>query len=111
MEVRQYADWSLGVHERLSGKRVPFGGAIEITRRCNNRCVHCYNNLLINDQAVRNSELSYDEHCRILDEITAAGCLWLLFTGGEIFVRRDFLDIYAYAKQKGLLITLFSTEP
>jgi radical SAM protein with 4Fe4S-binding SPASM domain len=32
----------------------------------------------------------------------------LLFTGGEIFVRKDFLDIYTYAKQKGLLITLFT---
>ena len=108
MEVRQYADWSLGVHERLSGQRVPFGGVMEVTRRCNNRCLHCYNNLPINDQAARNGELSYEEHCRILDEITAAGCLWLLFTGGEIFVRKDFIDIYAYAHQKGLLITLFS---
>ena len=37
-----------------------------------------------------------------------AGCLWLLFTGGEIFARRDFLDIYTYAKKKGFLITLFT---
>jgi len=43
-----------------------------------------------------------------LDEITEAGCLWLLYTGGEPFIRKDFLDIYTYAKQKGLLITLFT---
>ncbi|MHC4545942.1 MAG: radical SAM protein, partial [Planctomycetota bacterium] len=48
------------------------------------------------------------EHCRILDEITAAGCLWLLYTGGEIFARKDFLDIYTYAKQKGLIVSLFT---
>jgi radical SAM protein with 4Fe4S-binding SPASM domain len=56
----------------------------------------------------RRNELSYEEHCRILDEITAAGCLWLLYTGGEIFARSDFLDIYSHAKRNGLLVTLFT---
>jgi len=60
------------------------------------------------DREARLNELTYDEHCRIFDEITEAGCLWLLFTGGEIFARKDFLDIYTYAKKKGLLITLFT---
>ncbi|MCK7514178.1 MAG: radical SAM protein [Desulfobacterales bacterium] len=54
------------------------------------------------------AELTCDEHCRVLDEIAGAGCLWLLYTGGEIFVRNDFPDIYAYAKEKGFLITLFT---
>jgi radical SAM protein with 4Fe4S-binding SPASM domain len=44
----------------------------------------------------------------MIDEIGEAGCLWLLYTGGEIFVRKDFIDIYTYAKKKGLLITLFT---
>ncbi len=34
--------------------------------------------------------------------------MWLLFTGGEIFARKDFLDIYTHAKKRGLLITLFT---
>jgi radical SAM protein with 4Fe4S-binding SPASM domain len=44
----------------------------------------------------------------LLDEMTEAGCHWLLYTGGEILLRRDFLDIYTYARRKGLLITLFT---
>jgi radical SAM protein with 4Fe4S-binding SPASM domain len=108
MEIQEYADWSLEVHERLSDCRVPFSGVVEVTRRCNNTCVHCYNNLPSRDQKARLRELAYEEHCRILGEIADSGCLWLLFTGGEIFVRKDFLDIYAYAKKKGLLITLFT---
>jgi radical SAM protein with 4Fe4S-binding SPASM domain len=43
-----------------------------------------------------------------VDEIVEAGCFWLLYTGGEIFAGLDFIDIYKYAKQKGLLITLFT---
>jgi radical SAM protein with 4Fe4S-binding SPASM domain len=45
---------------------------------------------------------------RILDEIKDAGCLWLLLTGGEPLLRRDFLEIYPYAKKKGFLLTLFT---
>jgi radical SAM protein with 4Fe4S-binding SPASM domain len=83
-------------------------GAIEVTHRCPLKCVHCYNNLPLNHEEARHRELTYLEHCRIVDEITEAGCLWLLYTGGEIFVRKDFLKIYTYAKEKGLLITLFT---
>jgi radical SAM protein with 4Fe4S-binding SPASM domain len=103
-----YGDFSLGLHRRTLARRVPIDGTVEITRRCPLKCTHCYNNLPLNDPESRRKELSYEEHCRLLDEITQAGCLWLLYTGGEIFARKDFLDIYTYAKQKGLLITLFT---
>ena len=88
--------------------RIPANGTIEVTRRCPLSCVHCYNNLPIGDREARIEELTYEEHCRILDEMAEAGCLWLLYTGGEIFLRKDLLDIYTYAKKKGLLITLFT---
>jgi radical SAM protein with 4Fe4S-binding SPASM domain len=58
-------------------------------------------------QALRD-ELATHEHVRLLDEIADLGVLWLLFTGGEIFARKDFLEIYAHAKRKGFLITLFT---
>lgn len=108
METQSYSDWSRGVHQRVATRRVPLGGSIELTRRCNLRCVHCYNNLPLEHGPTRRAELTCEEHCRILDEITAAGSLWLLFTGGEIFARPDFRDIYTYARRKGLLVTLFT---
>jgi radical SAM protein with 4Fe4S-binding SPASM domain len=43
-----------------------------------------------------------------LDELVAAGCLWILYTGGGIFARKDFLEIYTEAKKRGFLITLFT---
>lgn len=103
-----YAEWSLELHERISAGRIPVNGTIEVTRRCPLTCAHCYNNLPMGDPAARSTELTTEEHRRILDEITEAGCLWLLYTGGEILARRDFLDIYTYARQKGLLVTLFT---
>jgi radical SAM protein with 4Fe4S-binding SPASM domain len=60
------------------------------------------------DLRARNRELSKEEHFKLLDELAELGCLWLLYTGGEIFARKDFLEIYTYAKKKGFLITLFT---
>jgi radical SAM protein with 4Fe4S-binding SPASM domain len=52
--------------------------------------------------------MTTEEHFRMLDELVEMGCFWLLYTGGEIFARKDFLDIYTYAKKKGFLVTLFT---
>jgi radical SAM protein with 4Fe4S-binding SPASM domain len=108
METQSYQDWSLSVHEHVTARRVPVSGSIEVTRRCNLNCVHCYNNLPLNDEQSRRTELTYEEYCHLLDEMAAEECLWLLFTGGEIFIRKDFPDIYVYAKKAGFLITLFT---
>ena len=108
METISYADFSAEFQSDSSSKRMPMYGMMEVTRRCVLRCAHCYNNLPLHDQEAIVNELTFDEHCRILDEMTEAGCLWLTYTGGEIFARKDFLDIYTYGKKKGLLITLFT---
>ena len=108
MEALTYSDFSLGLHQKMPDQRFPLQGTIEVTHRCPMKCVHCYNNLPIRDQKAQREELTFEEHCRILDEIVKAGCLWLLYTGGEIFIRKDFLELYTYGKKKGLLITLFT---
>jgi radical SAM protein with 4Fe4S-binding SPASM domain len=103
-----YKEFSKRLHNKLNGKRIPISGSIEVTERCNLRCAHCYINLPANDKDARKTELSYQEISNIIDQIADQGCLWLLFTGGEPFIRNDFLDIYTYAKKKGFLITLFT---
>jgi radical SAM protein with 4Fe4S-binding SPASM domain len=108
MNEQTYTSFSSGLHKRYFGKRSPVEVSIEVTRRCPLECRHCYNNLPMADAAARRDELSLEEYKRLLDEMVEAGCLWVLFTGGEIFARADFLDIYAYAKTKGFLITLFT---
>jgi len=108
VESLSFGKFSSGIHDRVFSHRVPMDGTIEVTWRCPQECTHCYNNLPMDDARARQDEMSLEEHCRILDEITEAGCLWLLYTGGEVFARRDFLEIYTYAKKKGLLITLFT---
>lgn len=103
-----YGEFSSLLHERFGGRRVPVEVSIEVTHRCPLECQHCYNNLPMSDTDARNQELTFEEHVRLLDELVDLGCLWLLYTGGEIFARKDFLEIYAEAKKRGFLITLFT---
>jgi radical SAM protein with 4Fe4S-binding SPASM domain len=105
---QSYGAFSEAFHDAGGLARLPMNGTIEVTHRCPLTCQHCYNNLPMNDRSAAAAELTRDEHFRILDELAEAGCLWLLFTGGEILARRDFLDIYTHARRKGFLITLFT---
>lgn len=98
-----------GFFERLknSGKRIPLSGSLEVTFRCNLRCAHCY--LGDNRSGVPGEqELTKEEIFAILDQVTEAGTLWFLLTGGEPFIRPDFMEIYRYAAHKGLLVTIFT---
>jgi radical SAM protein with 4Fe4S-binding SPASM domain len=108
MEQLTYGAFSADLHERQAGQRMPLQVSIEVTRRCPLECLHCYNNLPMGDLQAKQRELSTEEHFRVLDELADMGCFWILYTGGEIFARKDFLEIYTYAKQKGFLITLFT---
>jgi radical SAM protein with 4Fe4S-binding SPASM domain len=102
-----YGDFSKRLHEKAVGQRIPISGSIELTFRCNLRCQHCYvahgHNGLPGKQ-----ELTTADHFRLLDEIADEGTLWLLLTGGDPLVRRDFSEIWMYAKRKGFLLSLFT---
>jgi radical SAM protein with 4Fe4S-binding SPASM domain len=108
VQTATYGDFSALLHERFQGRRVPVEVSIEVTHRCPLECLHCYNNLPMGDSQARQSEMSFDEHIRLLDELVDLGCLWILYTGGEIFARKDFLQIYTEAKKRGFLVTLFT---
>ncbi len=83
--------------------RVPLSGSIELDLRCNLRCLHCYR-----DGEWPKGILETEEVKAILDQIAEAGTIWLLLTGGEIFLRPDFFEIYDHARRLGLLVTLFT---
>ena len=108
METVSYGVFSASLHHNVREAQLPLNVTIEVTRRCPLVCVHCYNNLPMGDRKAQLEELTYAEHCRLLDELAEAGSLWILYTGGEILARKDFLDIYTYAKKKGFFITLYT---
>jgi MoaA/NifB/PqqE/SkfB family radical SAM enzyme len=102
-----YGQFSQRLHDKVAGRRIPLVGSLELTFRCNLRCVHCY--VAHGHQGIPGrKELTAGEIRAILEAVVDEGCFWLLLTGGEPLLRPDFLDIYTDAKRKGLIVTLFT---
>ncbi|MBI4787236.1 MAG: radical SAM protein [Chloroflexi bacterium] len=84
-----------------------FSAHWELTYRCNQRCTHCYLDVLA-PAAPAPAELTTAECLRVMDELAAMGVLNLTLSGGEIFVRRDLFEIAEYARGKQFLLRLFT---
>lgn len=103
----EYGAFSDRLHANVGQERIPLNGSFEVTSRCNLRCVHCYLPLAQRGGS-QQDELSLPEIRGIFSELADEGCLWLLLTGGEPFIRKDFLQIYDDAKHKGFITTIFT---
>jgi radical SAM protein with 4Fe4S-binding SPASM domain len=105
VQTEKYGEFSSHVHARQLGKRAPVEVSIEVTRRCPLECQHCYNNLPMSDPAARASELTLEEHVRLLDELVR-GFLVTLFTNGTMINER-IADYLAEWRPFSIEITLY----
>lgn len=92
---------------RAAASRLPVSGSIAMTHRCNLRCVHCY---LGDDRSPSSASRELDTAfwLSVVDQVAEAGCLNLLITGGEPFLRPDFAEVYTRAKKRGMLVSVFT---
>jgi MoaA/NifB/PqqE/SkfB family radical SAM enzyme len=81
---------------------------IELTERCDNRCIHCCINRPEHDREARARELPTDRILDVLDEAAELGVLALRLTGGEILLREDLEEIYLHARRSGMRVTLMT---
>jgi len=81
---------------------------IELTERCNNACLHCYNNRPESDASARSRELTTDHWQDVLLQAVDLGALSVRFTGGEPLLYPGFADLYCFARRLGLKVTLFT---
>ncbi len=72
---------------------IPISVHLDVTYRCNERCVHCY---LDHDDL---GEMTTAEIKDILNQVADAGAFFLVLSGGEVFMRRDFLEIVEHARK------------
>jgi AdoMet-dependent heme synthase len=94
----------IGVLEEITAKalrlNVPLAVQLDITYRCNERCVHCY--LDHHDHG----EMTSSEILRLIDEMADAGVLTLTLSGGEIFLRKDLFEIVEHARRLTFCVKL-----
>lgn len=93
--------WSTYIHAKGAALGLPIAGNFELTSRCNFNCKMCY---VHNSSNV--NELSAKEWIEIGKKAVEKGMVFLLLTGGEPFLRKDFKEIYLGLKKLGLMISI-----
>ncbi len=94
------------LHNKGRKLGLPIGGTFELTARCNFNCPMCYVHL--NQPDVAHRELTAQQWIDLARQARDQGMVFVLLTGGEPFVRKDFCEIYGAMKKMGLLISINS---
>ena len=96
------------LHRRAAASRQPVNGTFELTERCKLACRKCYVRQAAGDTARRAGELSAAQWLELARAAVDNGMVFLLLTGGEVFLRPDFFEIYTPLTRLGLILTLFT---
>jgi len=72
---------------------IPLSVQLDVTYRCNEKCIHCY---LDHED---HGEMTTAEIKDLFDQMAEAGVFFLVLSGGEIFLRKDFFEIVEYARK------------
>ena len=100
--IRYELSWRLS--KALTG---PLHVNIDLTYRCNLRCVMC--DVWRKESTVfgrAEDELTTEELKRFILEFHALGVRVITFAGGEPLLRRDIFDVLGFAKAQGMIVTL-----
>jgi len=81
------------INEKAVRLGIPLNVHLDLTYRCNERCVHCY---LDHDD---NGELTLDEINDLLQQMADAGVFYVTFSGGEPLLRKDLFAIIRRARE------------
>jgi MoaA/NifB/PqqE/SkfB family radical SAM enzyme len=89
---------------------VPDTAFIEVNYDCMLRCKMCqlWTADFKKSRIGKNKILLQDEVKKVIDQFAAAGIRNICFLGGEPFLRKDLLDLIAYAKSKTLSVVTVS---
>jgi len=80
------------MNEKATRQGVPLSTHMDITWRCNERCVHCY---LDHDGK---GEMTTEEIKDVIRQLADVGTFFLTISGGEPLLRRDCFEILEYAR-------------
>lgn len=93
------------LHSRGNLLGLPISGTFELTARCNFNCRMCYVHLQ-NSPELEAKELTADQWLELGRQARDAGMMFLLLTGGEPMIRKDFAYIYENLVKLGLVVSI-----
>lgn len=86
--------------EEFYNTTVPRCILFHVTEKCDKECRYCY--LDAKKGALELDALETKEVMKIIDEAAEIGIYSISYMGGEPFLRKDLVDIIAYASSKGI---------
>ena len=89
-----------GLISRTVERHLPWSVHVDLTYRCNERCIHCY---LDHED---HGEMKTDEIKNVLEQLAQSGTLFLTLSGGEIFLRDDLFELLEFARSLHFDISL-----
>lgn len=96
------------LYHKAAQNKTPLSGTFELTPRCNMNCRMCYIRMSEDEMRARGREYTAEEWIEMGKVCVKEGMLFLLITGGEPFLRKDFRQIYSELKKLGLYISINS---
>jgi len=98
-----------GLIKRVSANpplRVVF---VELTKKCNLRCKHCYvPDCRDSVKGVNINQMTFDDVCDLISQIDELGVMELQLTGGEPFILPYILDIIKEAQDRLIPCSIFT---
>ena len=81
---------------------------IEVTKTCNLRCIHCYNEAEYQED-FSNKHMDFRDFCRIIDMLQAMGVPRIQLIGGEPYILGSLLSkMLSYVKEKFQFVEIFT---
>lgn len=81
---------------------IPISVLIEVCHTCNENCIHCF---LADHQQKGLTTRQYEV---LFDQLVEAGTFFVILTGGEPFLRKDFMEIVRMARKRRISVTIFT---
>ena len=89
-------------NKRSYGLSSPQRISLNITRKCNLRCKHCFTSAGNADE----DELTTEELFKLIDQMKEAGSFFLAIGGGEPLLRDDLFRVIKYARENFIAVSL-----
>ena len=96
------AEGNDALRELIRDQGIALHATLEISDRCNEVCVHCY------QVQGQKGEMTTSQVREVLGELASSGVLFLTISGGEATLRPDFLEIVASAREQGFVVDIFT---
>lgn len=97
------------LHDEIKNEGYVFDAHWDITNKCNEKCIHCYNvNAHSGQRNNHRDELSYDEARTLVDELYNIGVFRLVLSGGEVLTKDFFFPLCRYIRSRGIQLIVYT---